>query len=316
MARHCRAFRQGAGVNRPSPSANSQTRMPTRRDPLPKKWFTPHTRVHRAELSRALQFRNQGALARRAPLHQPREQRRPEKRLGVPDSVCKHHRRDLEVNGARVSAHDSLVGGGLMTSDAVLHTLLNLVPSRTLLDEIARRLAAAQGQPAAPPPLLAASAPAHARAGRGRRRARKTRAPRGKQEEGAVDRPRKLVQRCAPQGHQFDVSAIAELRAVPPHGQISFAEAKALRAKLAAYLTDHPPAPRRHPPADWPTFALAKFLRVEAANLARRLGLRSPSSPTPPQRRSAPAPAATAEPLSTNGSIISPPSRAQLMGGR
>jgi hypothetical protein len=37
-----------------------------------------------------------------------------------------------------------------MTSDAVLHTLLNLVPSTTLLDELARRLAAAQGQPAAP----------------------------------------------------------------------------------------------------------------------------------------------------------------------
>jgi hypothetical protein len=89
-----------------------------------------------------------------------------------------------------------------MTSDAVLHTLLNLVPSTTLLDELARRLAAAQGQPAAPAPLLAASAPrpAHARSRRGRRRARKTRALRGKQEEGAVDRQLKLVQRCAPQG--------------------------------------------------------------------------------------------------------------------
>jgi hypothetical protein len=88
-----------------------------------------------------------------------------------------------------------------MTSDAVLHTLLNLVPSTTLLDELARRLAAAQGQPAAPAPSRATSAPrpAHARARRGRRRARKTRAPRGKQEEGAVDRPLKLVQRCAPQ---------------------------------------------------------------------------------------------------------------------
>jgi hypothetical protein len=205
-----------------------------------------------------------------------------------------------------------------MTSDAVLHTLLNLVPSTTLLDELARRLAAAQGQPAAPAPLLAASAPrpAHVRARRGRRRARKTRAPRGKQEEGAVDRPLKLVQRCAPQGHQFDVPAIAELRAVPPHGQISLAEAKALRAKLAAYLTDHPPAPRRHPPADWPTFALAKFLRVEAANLARRLGLRSPSSPTPSQRRSAPSPAATAAPLPANGSNISPPTKEMLMRGR
>jgi hypothetical protein len=140
-------------------------------------------------------------------------------------------------------------------------------------------------------------------------------------QEGAVDRPLQLVQRCEPQNHVFDVAAIAELRAMPPLGQISFAEAKALLRQLRARLADHPPPRLRHMPDDWPTRALAKFLRVGTGNSRRRLGLRetppvhppAASAPSVTPRAAAPA-ARLATPLPAGNGLEKASTEARMRG--
>ena len=208
-------------------------------------------------------------------------------------------------------------------NEAVMRAVLGLVPTRELIDELGRRLAAQeQDQRAAAPPRRSAarrrsaSAPrrAHARGRRGRRARAKDDGtdtgagappPRTGEQVSAVDRPLKLVRECAPSGIKFDVPGICSGRAVPPAGEVSVAEAKTILAQVRAYLADHPLPRGRNPPKDAAAYCLARFLGISTGNLKRRLGLRRNLTR-----------GADLQQGGNSSSPVASPTKAQLMAGR